>query len=136
ASVGVVDGEGGQRSVVAEVVAILVEALGGVALSASCGDRRTRRRQYEVVQGPGGDDEAGGPVRGAVGAGHGAGSGRLRGAARAAAGGVRVVDRERGVGGDVAEVVAEGVEALGGVGLAAAGRDRRGGGVEREVVEG
>src|SRR5204863_205808 len=57
-----------------------------------------------------------------VGAGDGVVPGLLR-ATGVIGAGAGAVDREDGPGGDVAEVVAVGVEALGGVDLGAAGRD-------------
>src|SRR5439155_25240560 len=79
-------------------------------------DERGRGRRHDV--------QVGGVGERAVGAGHGVVGGQRRaaGVGRAAAG---AGDREGGLGGASAAGVAVGVEALGGVGLGLAGRDRR-----------
>lgn len=80
----------------------------------------------QVGLGRGAHVERSGSAGLAVCPGHGVRAGRGRGAGRAGAAAVRC-DRERGRGGDVTTRVAEGVLALRGIGLGAAGVDRRGG---------
>src|SRR5207253_2949269 len=125
-----------RRGLVAEVVAVLVKTLGGVGLAPARGDRGARRAEDEVVERPGGHGEARGARGAAVRASDRVGAGGGAGAVGAGARPVRVVDGEGGGGRDVAGVVAVGVEALGRVGLAAAGGDGLVGGAEGQSGHG
>src|SRR6185436_13335572 len=122
AGAGPVDREDGPGGDVAQVVAVGVEALGGVDLGPAGRDLGVLRRDLDRGELGRVDLERRGVGERAVGAGHGVVPGLLR-ATGVIGAGAGPVDREDGPGGDVAEVVAVGVEALGGVDLGPAGRD-------------
>ena len=128
------DREGRARGHVAERVAGRVEALSRVALRTTGRDRRRRRADHDVIQRPARDLQRCRPGLAGAAAGD-----RVRargggGAGRARAGTVRA-NREARARGHVAERVVVLVTPLRGVGLRAAGADRRRGRRKRQMVE-